>query len=228
MKKNIMLLLVVVACGLASAQAQRTDNPPVRTRDTSKATTNRQVSNNTVPARDNAPTTQVVRNPAVLSRDFSINSEDSAAVFIITDRNFNVRSYEGRVPVQQVGPILAIIHMKPAKLILSSKQPKLGNASLRFGSADINFETGKVAFTYRMDPRNIIKETSSQNFSPGEGEFWSSTSSSEVVKLDQRSYEYFNGFVGAKVNFLKNQKYMIQFWVESTKLIDYTVWIGKE
>lgn len=132
------------------------------------------------------------------------------------------------MPVQQVGPILAIIKMKPAKLILSSKQPKLGNASLRFGSADINFETGKVAFTYRMDPRNIIKETSSQNFAPSEGEFWSSTTSSEVIKLDQRSYEFFNGFVGAKVNFQKNQKYMIQFWVESSKLIDYTVWISKE
>ena len=227
MKKLLLAVMVVYASGTAVAQVRRTENPPVRTRDTSKVSTNRQVSSNNVTARDNAPTTQVVRNQAVLSGNFSISSEDSAGVFIITDRNLSVRSFEGRVPVQQMNVITGIIKTKPAKLILSSKQPKLGNASLRFGSADINFETGKVAFSYRMDPRNIIKESSSENFSPMEGEFWSSTSSAEVVKLDQRSYEFFNGYVGAKVSFQKNQKYLIQFWVESTKLIDYTVWIGK-
>ena len=226
MKKITTLLLAVVASGMAAAQVPRTDNPPVRTRDTSKVSNNRQVSNNNVTARDNAPTTEVERNQAVLSRDFSISSEDSAGVFIITDGNLNVRSYEGRVPVKQVGLILATIKMKPSKLILSSQQPKLGNASLRFGSADINFETGKVAFVYRLDPRYIIKETSNQTVSPY-GEI-SSYTKSEVIKLDQRSYEFFNGFVGAKVKFQKNQKYLVQFWVESTKLIDYTVWIGKE
>ncbi len=61
MKKTLLLLVVVTSGMVASSQVPRTDNPPVRTRDTSRVTSNRQVSNN-VTARDNAPTTQVVRN----------------------------------------------------------------------------------------------------------------------------------------------------------------------
>ncbi len=223
MKKLITLLLLTGITCISIAQVRRTDNPPARTRDTAKVTTGR---NNNIQARENAPTSRIERNEAILPADSPIGSEDSAAVFVITDRNMGIRAYEGRLPVQQVSPVLGLIKMKPNKLILSAKQPKLGNASLRFGSADIDFESGKVAFVYRLDPRYIIKEKESGNFSYTEG--WSSVTSQEVIKLDQRSYEFFNGFVGAKVNFQKNRKYLVQFSVESTKLIDYTVWIAKE
>lgn len=222
-------LLIMGSClpFLLCAQSGRDSRENVQRRDTIQTERNRLADNvnnqerqRTELIRDTAGTRQLI-----LTRANTIASEDTAAVFIITDNDFGYRSSEGIVPVKHILPILEILKVKPQKLILSAKDPKLNNASLRLGSADIDFETGKVNFTYRLDPQYLIKTNSGSTITPGGGFYGYSIN--EVIQLDKRSYEFFNGYTAAKVYLKKNKKYLVQFSVESVKTIDYAIWISK-
>ncbi len=239
--KNIFSCLGFIALfsGL-QAQVRQTESTTSRVRDTiirepvrtddnrnnRRGEIREENNNRTGYPSDAVRVTQAVIDRVVFTEQSAVSSEDTAAVFMVTTPLLDVRAVNGRVPVQKITSILQLTKNKPPKVTLSAKHPQSNYSVLRFGGADINFEEDKANFIYRIDPRDIILEKSSQIVSPQGG--ISSTSEKYIIKLDQRSYEFFNGFVGAKVNFQKNQKYLVQFSVESKKVIDYTVWISKE
>jgi len=227
MKSFFILIIVNSLSFFLCAQSGRNNRENVLLKDTVQTERNRLPVNsgNKKTERIDLRRDTSSAGHLILSRSNTISSEDSAAVFSISDYDLGSRSFDGKLPVKNILPILDISKAKAQKLILSAKVPKLDNSNLRFGSADIDFETGKVNFTYRVDPQYLVKTSSGSTITPGGGFYGYSIN--EVIKLDKRSYEFFNGYVGAKVYLKKNKKYLAQFSVESVKTIDYSIWISK-
>ncbi len=167
--------------------------------------------------RENPTVDRRVNATTVATRITNIQSEDSAAVFGGNERSL-VRGNEAGLRIQSLK--LLNIQLKPKSVIMDVRHPFIDGSYLRFGQADIDFEENEARFVYRLDPRAMkTKTTSSSGIT--------SYSKTEITQLDQRAYEFFYGFVSAKVNFIKTQKYLIQFTVESKGIVDYVTWIRK-
>lgn len=179
----------------------------------------------TNPQRTNPNNSRVANNTAMTTRGINILSSDSAAVFGGNEAQ-NVRAGNAGLPVQSI-KILTFKDNKFRKVIMDVKNPYVDGSYLRFGQADLDFEKNEARFVYRLDPRATKLSITDKTDLLGTGFMGSSNTKNLLIQHDQRAYEFFYGFVSAKVNLNKTQKYLAQFEVESADFVDYVSWISK-